>query len=349
MPSRARRGAARASLSPEVADGVVLTISSVVKFGAPLFNKGDAAGCAKLYKQTAMSIVRDANVTSDEIKAVLRDAVRESEGCIAVDDHAKAAWALRRGLERAVDLILDPPSDEPRLFRPDDAAGDDDDDARASAAAGGSSSAPAGSSSAERSGDRTPSSAALFDFAASPGLADRWRPVHDVVMGGVSDGALRPSADVRDGATFATFAGVVRTENNGGFASARASLGSGIDLSTFAGLYADVRAGDEDSEEKTFLLVVKDEECMMTQVNFKASFVPGPRSKQSSSSGGEGGWGRVKVPFTAFDRPERMGRAVARGPLTPDAVCEVGLMILKGDEKQVGAFSLDVREVGAYR
>ena len=34
---------------------------------------------------------------------------------------------------------------------------------------------------------------------------------------------------------------------------------------------------------------------------------------------------------------------------TPDAVCEVGLMILKGDEKQVGAFSLDVREVGAYR
>ena len=29
----------------------------------------------------------------------------------------------------------------------------------------------------------------------------------------------------------------------------------------------------------------------MTQVNFKASFVPGPRSKQSSSSGGEGGGG----------------------------------------------------------
>ena len=47
--------------------------------------------------------------------------------------------------------------------------------------------------------------------------------------------------------------------------------------------------------------------------------------------------------------PRAHGARGGSRALTPDAVCEVGLMILKGDEKQVGAFSLDVREVGAYR
>jgi hypothetical protein len=42
----------------------------------------------------------------------------------------------------------------------------------------------------------------------------------------------------------ARFTGVVRMENNGGFASVRASFGSGIDLSQFKGLYLDVKPGD---------------------------------------------------------------------------------------------------------
>ena len=54
------------------------------------------------------------------------------------------------------------------------------------------------------------------------------------------------------------------------------------------------------------------------------------------------------VPFAAFDRPERMGRAVMRGALRTEAVCEVGFMVLKG-EGNVGAFALDVREVGCFK
>ena len=100
----------------------------------------------------------------------------------------------------------------------------------------------------------------------------------------------------------------------------------------------DVRPGDEASAGKEYLLVVKDDECMTTQVNFKAKF----------GTGKKGGWERVKVPFAAFDRPERMGRAVMRGALRTEAVCEVGLMVLKG-EGNVGAFALDVLELGCFK
>ena len=34
----------RASLSPETAENVVMQISGVIKFGAPMYNKGDARG-----------------------------------------------------------------------------------------------------------------------------------------------------------------------------------------------------------------------------------------------------------------------------------------------------------------
>jgi hypothetical protein len=97
---------------------------------------------------------------------------------------------------------------------------------------------------------------------------------------------------------------------------------------------------------KNYLLIVKDDECMATQVNFKAAF---SCVGSNDDEGGGMGWGRVKVPFTAFDRPERMGRVVMRGELRTDAVCELGLMVLKGEAEQAGEFNLDVRAVGAYK
>jgi len=79
--------------------------------------------------------------------------------------------------------------------------------------------------------------AQLFDFSM-PEAAGRWRSLNDSVMGGVSDGAMVPVVDQLDtsgGECHARFTGVVRMERNGGFASVRASLGSGIDLSAFKG------------------------------------------------------------------------------------------------------------------
>ena len=336
----ARRVSIRASLSPETAENVVMQISGVIKFGAPMYNKGDARGCARLYRQTALSIARDASVTSEEIRSCLRDAVAKADEIArkaAEEDpmggeedqrtQERVAWALRRGLDRVVDLIMDPPVDEPTVYRPsvddndDTAVGDDD--------------APAEDEAAT---PRTPTvdaeSAALFDFAKTPDLAGRWRSLNDGVMGGVSDGRMRSAIS----GTHAVFEGTVRLENNGGFSSVRASFGSGIDLSQFQGFYMDVRPGDEASAGKEYLLIVKDDECMTTQVNFKAKF----------GTGKKGGWERVKVPFAAFDRPERMGRAVMRGALRTEAVCEVGLMVLKG-EGNVGAFALDVLELGCFK
>ena len=75
----ARRVPIRASLSPETAENVVMQISGVIKFGAPMYNKGDARGCARLYRQTALSIARDASVTSEEIRSCLRDAVAKAD------------------------------------------------------------------------------------------------------------------------------------------------------------------------------------------------------------------------------------------------------------------------------
>jgi len=338
----ARRVSIRASLSPETAENVVMQISGVIKFGAPMYNKGDARGCARLYRQTALSIARDASVTSEEIRSCLRDAVAKADEIArkaAEEDpmggeedqrtQERVAWALRRGLDRVVDLIMDPPVDEPTVYRPSE---DDNDDT-----AVGDDDAPAEDEAAT---PRTPTvdaeTAALFDFAKTPDLAGRWRSLNDGVMGGVSDGRMRAAVT---GDAHAVFEGTVRLENNGGFSSVRASFGSGIDLSQFSGFYLDVRPGDETSAGKEYLLVVKDDEAMTTQVNFKAKFCTGKRL---------GAWERVEVPFAAFDRPERMGRAVMRGALRTEAVCEVGLMVLKG-EGNVGAFALDVLELGCFK
>ena len=345
-----RSGAARAELSPDVAQNVVNSITGTIKFGAPMFNKGDAKGCAKLYRQTAMGIIRDTAVTSDQIKTCLRDAVAEAD---AISDSSsgdaadnKIAWTLRRGLDTAVNLILDPPPDEPMIYAPE-AAGASGKDTAAMDGEGGEEE-DKGKEDTFKKAQETPTvdEAQLFDFAASPQIAGRWRSLNDGIMGGVSDGAMTALAD----GTGARFTGVVRLENNGGFASVRVSFGSGIDISQFKGLYLDVRPGDTASGKKKYLVVIKDEECMTTQVNFKAAF---SCEAAGSSSGKDdddaGGWGRVRVPFTAFDRPERMGRAVMRGALRTEAVCELGLMVLKGSAEQTGPFKLDIRAMGAYK
>ena len=257
-------------LSPETAENVVMQISGVIKFGAPMYNKGDARGCARLYRQTALSIARDASVTSQEIRDILRDAVAkgdeiardaaETDPMGGEEDQAtqeRVAWALRRGLDRVVDLIMDPPTDEPTVFRPSSTEHSNQPDEKMGDDSEGSKSA------APRTPTITAETAALFDFAKTPDLAGRWRSLNDGVMGGVSDGVMRMRMS-DSGESHATFEGTVRLENNGGFSSVRTSFGSGIDLSQFSGFYLDVRPGDETSAGKEYLLVVKDDEAMTT-------------------------------------------------------------------------------------
>jgi len=330
MSPRLPRGSARANLDASVADGVILSITSTIKYGAPLYNKGEAKECAALYRQAALSIVRDPMVCSEPIKKRLRDAVAEAEKVIDPDPsaepiseprkHEKSAWALRRGLDDVVELLLNPTIDEPRVFEAMKGTPVDDETTR--------------DLNLNTPTIRAPT-AALFDFAQNASAADKFRRMHDGVMGGASEGDLKPSTNEK-GEVFARFAGTVRPDNNGGFASVRCSLGSGVDVSQFKGFYVDARAGNLETAKKKFLFVAKDDECVATQVNFKAAF---------KVTVDETGFGRIMIPFSAFDRPERMGRAVMRGPLKSNAVCEIGVMVLK----EFGAFRLEIQAIGMYK
>jgi hypothetical protein len=80
----------------------------------------------------------------------------------------RVAWALRRGLDTAVSLILDPP-DEQTVYSPDAAAGE----------GGEGGEGKAGEEEGEAEEERTTTTptvdeAQLFDFASSPEIAGRW-------------------------------------------------------------------------------------------------------------------------------------------------------------------------------
>ena len=58
----------------------------------------------------------------------------------------------------------------------------------------------------------------IFNFN-SPSTSGEWTTINDVVMGGISESKFEINSD-----STATFSGTVSPDNNGGFASARASL-----------------------------------------------------------------------------------------------------------------------------
>ena len=333
----ARRVSTRASLSPETAENVVMQISGVIKFGAPMYNKGDARGCARLYRQTALSIARDASVTSEEIRSCLRDAV------------AKADEIARKAAEE------DPMGGEEDQQTQERVAGRSDAASTASLTSSWTRPWTNRPSTARRRKRRhsrrettTPRrrrsrdaanahgrrrDATLFDFAKTPDLAGRWRSLNDGVMGASATGGCGGGCG-----------GPRRVRGDGPAGEQRRVLVRSRLVRVqdkpvaVPGVLHGRQARGQASAEEEVPARHKDDECMTTQVNFKAKF--GTRKK--------GGWERVKVPFAAFDRPERMGRAVMRGALRTEAVCEVGLMVLKG-EGNVGAFALDVLELGCFK
>lgn len=171
---------------------------------------------------------------------------------------------------------------------------------------------------------------ALMRFTREQSDASAWRSLNDGVMGGMSDGFFATNTDGSG-----MFVGNVSLERNGGFASVRAAVDE--DASAFTGVYIDAKAGDDASANKTWLFILKDEDCMYDQINFKVAFTVTSEL------------GRVKIPFSAFSTPERMGRVVVRPPVDCARLREFGLMILKGDASQVGPFSLHITEAGFYR
>ena len=124
---------------------------------------------------------------------------------------------------------------------------------------------------------------------------------------------------------FATFQGTIRSDNNGGFASVRCSLGSGIDLSQFEGFYVDARAPADAATAAKQRFAAKDAGRMRRRSDaaaFAGWVRGGPRRDRGVVRADQDPVRRVRPPGTH-------GSRAARGPLKANAVCEVGLMVLK--------------------
>lgn len=160
----------------------------------------------------------------------------------------------------------------------------------------------------------------IFDFTL-PESTEQWRPVDDVVMGGVSASRMEY---VPDG--HAVFAGTLSRENNGGFASVRCAPGL-FELGDFDGIRLRVRG-----DGRIYRLRLRMDEGF-DGVAYQASF-----------STEDGTWITVDLPFSAF-RPSFRGRDVPNAPaLRPGSIRQIGLMIADGQE---GAFRLEIASIAA--
>ena len=155
----------------------------------------------------------------------------------------------------------------------------------------------------------------------TPASTQNWQPINDGVMGGASSSQMR-----FDVAGYAVFEGMVSLENNGGFASVRASE---LDLGCPDTLgYMLTVCGDG----HTFKLNLRTDSGF-DGVNYQAVFTTAP-----------GLWTRTVLPLAAFEPSFRGGIVQGALPLQPERVRQVGLMI---SGKQAGEFRLMVKTIEA--
>ena len=162
-------------------------IEQAISAGVPMFNRGDHAGCADLYREVSVKLMGVDGMPEPIVQgldAMVKKASRESSS-------TTKAWMLRAGLDqsyRAV-KVMEASAASPTKLQP--------------------TSMNADGAMQKISGDTT----VLTDFSEQ-GLAQRWKTVNDNVMGGRSSG----------GPTFAAgaleFSGSTNTDG-GGFSSIR--------------------------------------------------------------------------------------------------------------------------------
>ena len=161
----------------------------------------------------------------------------------------------------------------------------------------------------------------LLDFSSQEGAsASIWRPIHDGVMGGLSSGLV---SDTEEGVRFV---GKVSLENNGGFASFRASVPA-RELSAFDSLRLRVRGDGQ-----------------IYKLSLRTSNAWDGVSWQTSFETEADTWTEVVLDFDAF-QPTWRGRIVPNVPaLDPSTVRQIGLLIA---DKQSGDFALELAFVEA--
>jgi len=159
-----------------------------------------------------------------------------------------------------------------------------------------------------------------FDDGAECAL---WRPVDDVVMGGVSWSRFAAA-----GPGTARFSGVVSLENSGGFASVRTPPRA-WDTAGAAAFVLRVRG---DGHTYKFTLRTGD---ALDGVQYQSRFVAPA-----------GTWTEVRLPVDSFAATFRGRPVPSAPPLDPSRVRVLGLMVSDG---QAGPFELLIDRIGIER
>lgn len=160
----------------------------------------------------------------------------------------------------------------------------------------------------------------IFNFD-SPEMPSDWTVVNDVVMGGVSESQFKINED-----STATFSGTVLPDNNGGFASARASIKN--EFEEFNGALIRVK-GDGNIYNLRFR-TDNNFDGMSYQVKFKTE---------------AGEWKEYKLPFSDF-KPTFRGVTLLNKPaLESKNIRQIGILIA---DKQFGKFELKIDWIKLY-
>ncbi len=88
-----------AGMGPVLAADQRELVETAISLGAPMFNRGEAAGCAAVYHVAAMALMNDAR-TDRGTRMALRSALGEAMQQHSMSDRA---WTLRRALDQAMD------------------------------------------------------------------------------------------------------------------------------------------------------------------------------------------------------------------------------------------------------
>jgi hypothetical protein len=162
-----------------------------------------------------------------------------------------------------------------------------------------------------------PNERVLFDFKTTQ--AD-WFVINDGVMGGVSSSSVR----VQNGTL--VFAGRVRLENNGGFASVRSAINP-VNLRGFDGLVLRLRG---DGKSYALNLSTGNARNVLYRAGFQTR---------------DGEWLEVRIPFLSL-RPTRFGNVLS-GPAFDAAAIETFGFIIANQRAET--FQLEVSSIRAYR
>jgi len=159
----------------------------------------------------------------------------------------------------------------------------------------------------------------IFDFSDLSQIL-RWRPVNDVIMGGMSSGSIHQC-----GSAYAVFSGFVSLEQGGGFASVR-TLPGDYDLERFREMVLSVKG-----DGKRYKINITDDSLsqgILHQARFQTR---------------AGEWMEIHIPFADFVPTYRGRQLDNHKRLDKKSVRTFGLMISEG---QAGEFSLDVASIG---